>query len=167
MQKTATFGIIVILFIAICLAIFIGGLGSIETNPANKTSPTNLESVLYQLSQSSNPVEFAKNHDIEVKDNRVRVIIELKNQTDTISPRFNITIESSDKNLVQALVPISNLIELSDEPYVNFIRTPLRPYVGSDKTPVKTTNYDSFFLSLLGISISLLLLVRKLEVKPK
>ena len=99
-----------------------------ELERLNLSKHPKLESVLYQLAQSETPEEFAETHGLTVVDGKVRVIIELKSEYDVISNKFNITVENSYENLVQTLVPIGILIELSNEPYVNFVRIPVVPW---------------------------------------
>ncbi len=93
----------------------------------NKNQPEKLESVLYQLTQAQNPDEFAEKHGIYLENGKVRVVIELKNETATIPGGYGIIEESRHENLVQALVPMDKLITLAEDLGIVYLRTPLKP----------------------------------------
>ncbi|MFH1712943.1 MAG: hypothetical protein ABH896_02030 [Candidatus Jacksonbacteria bacterium] len=86
-----------------------------------------LETQLYRLTQAKNPSSFAEEHNIYLADNKARVVIELPDELTRISPEFNLIEEGRAGKLLQALVPISKLCELSEEPSIHFIRKPLSP----------------------------------------
>lgn len=112
-----------------------------------------IESVLYQLAQSQSPNEFANAHGIHLDDGKVRVTIELKNETDQIAAEFNVTTISADNNFVRAFVPINELINLADEPYIVFIRTPLESYHYPAETPIPFSDFKLIMLFLIGIVV--------------
>ena len=117
-----------------------------------------LESALYQLAQSQSPNEFANTHGIHLKDGTVRVIIELKNETDQISSEFNVTTISWDENFVRAFIPINELIDLADEPYVIFIRTPLKSYPA--ETPFTDSNLTTLFLISIIVVAGIVFIIK-------
>ena len=86
-----------------------------------------LSSVLNELSQSEHPADFAESRDLHFADGKVRVIIELADPSAQIPERFKIVTEGHYSNLLQGMVSIEQLGELSNEPYINFIRAPLKP----------------------------------------
>ena len=86
-----------------------------------------LQSQLVDLIESPNPEEFANQSGIHYQDERVRVVIMLKDKNSKIAERFDIITEATAENMVQALVLLTQLGELSNEPYVNFIRLPYEP----------------------------------------
>ena len=85
----------------------------------------NLETCLYELSVSPNPARYAATHGLHYTEGRVRVVIELVSGQAEIPNNYHIQIEDRYGDLVQALVPISELRPLSKEPMVRLIRTPL------------------------------------------
>ena len=107
-----------------------------------KTQSEKLESVLYQLTQTQNHDEFAKTRGLHLEDGTVRVVIELHNASDTIPDGYGATVETRHENLVQALVPVNSLIELTKEPSINFIRAPL-PRQAGEKEEKDTNNSDT------------------------
>ena len=115
-----------------------------------------LEQKLYFLTQSKDPVAFAKDNGIGLVDNKVRVIIELSNATN-ISGRFDIHIEEQDKNLVQALVPVSALLDVADEPDVSYIKLPEK-YMPLE---TKKTGFPSIFSWVAVLIIFLLIKIRR------
>jgi hypothetical protein len=88
-----------------------------------------LSSMLYQLARSPDPDSFAKRHGILLDNHRVRVYIFL----DPSAPEpkrielvksHNIVIEKRVSDMLRGLVPVDQLIPLSEEPAVRFIRLP-------------------------------------------
>ena len=119
-----------------------------------KDHPEKLESALYQLTQVQNPDEFAKTRGLYLEEGRVRVVIELHNATDMIPDGYGATIETHYENLVQALVPIENLINLSNEHNINFIRAPLHAY------PQETSESETQIpLTLIWICVGIIIVI--------
>lgn len=94
-----------------------------------KQKPEKIESVLDQLMKAEKRDDFAEAHGLYLKDDKVRVIIELNNtevsEVENVLKGYDTVMETYYKNLIQALVPVDDLIALSEEPGVNYIRTPL------------------------------------------
>ncbi|OEU66112.1 MAG: hypothetical protein BBJ57_03250 [Desulfobacterales bacterium PC51MH44] len=90
-----------------------------------------LTSVLYELAAASDPENFAKEHNIFLSKERVRVYISF-NPGSSISKRekvlenYNIVVEKKAGNLSRALVPINRLIPLSKESVIWSIKLPDR-----------------------------------------
>ena len=109
-------------------------------NAKNKTMPNEskkivdkqnqkLSSMLYQLARSPDPDSFAKKHGILLDNHRVRVYI----FWDPSAPgpkrielvkSHNIMIEKRTADMFRGLAPVDQLIPLSKEPAVRFIRLP-------------------------------------------
>ena len=94
-----------------------------------KSENTKLASILYELALSPNPEPFAKQHNILLEDHRVRVYIFLepsmsKLETTKRLKARNIMIEKWSAGMLRVLAPVDQLIPLSDEPFVRFIRLP-------------------------------------------
>jgi len=125
-----------------------------------KTGHPKLEQVLYQLAKSKDPKAFAQEKGISMKGDKVRIIIMLANEG-SISGRFNITIEEQDKNLVQALVPVNELLDMANESDVNFIKVPekIKP-VEEEKS--KQTSFPAVF-SLVAILI--IIVIKKIGMR--
>jgi hypothetical protein len=91
-----------------------------------------LTSVLYELAITPDKEMFAKEHDIFVSKDRVRVYISLdlattQSQEEKLVETYNMLVEKKSMNLFRALVPIDKLIPLSKESHVWSIRLPDRP----------------------------------------
>ena len=86
-----------------------------------------LQYQLVNLIKSPNPQGLANQMGIYYQDGRVQVVIVLKNADIKISERFDIITEAMSGNMVQALVLLTQLGELSHEPYVQFIRLTCEP----------------------------------------
>ncbi len=114
-----------------------GGNGTV-TGTISKNQPVKLESVLYQLTQSTQPNEFATERGLYVKNGKVRVVIELENKTGTIPAGYGIVEETRYDGLVQAMVPINRLIEVSREQGVKVVRVPNKPVLNTGVIAGKT-----------------------------
>lgn len=130
----------------------------------NITQPyPKIESVLSQMISADDPQEFAQNHNLYMQDGKVRVVVELINETSQLPDYF--VEETRYKNKIQGLVPIEKISILSEETNVTFIRTPLKPHadtpnVTAIQTPPPKTGFNitPFFI----LSIILIFLIRKI-----
>lgn len=133
--------------------------------PLNNTQPYSknpkLESVLSQLISSDDPQEFARTNNIYIKDGNVRLVVELGDEI-ALLPDY-VMEETRYKKDVQILVPIDKIAELSLEPNVTFVRTPLKPYVDTPMPSIQTSIPKSGSNSTLPIivSIALIFLIMK------
>ena len=112
-----------------------GGNGKVNLT---KNQPVKLESVLYQLTQSTQPNEFATERGLYVKNGKVRVVIELENKTGTIPAGYGIVEETRYDGLVQAMVPINSLIGISRVQGVKVVRVPQKPVLNTGVIAGKT-----------------------------
>jgi len=90
-----------------------------------------LTSVLYELAVASDPDNFAKERNIFLTKDLVKVYITFDpgssiRQREDIFKNHNITIEKKAGNLSRALVPVNRLIPLSNEPVIQSIKLPNR-----------------------------------------
>jgi len=83
-----------------------------------------LESRLDRLVRSSEPERAANQGNLYYSKGRVRVIIELTEQAVSPPERYSMIIESRYSALIQALVAIQDLCNLSRDPSVRFVRAP-------------------------------------------
>ena len=101
---------------------------------SNKIVDTNkqkLSSILYELAIAPDHEHFAKKHNIQLDNNRVRVFISFEpSSSDTDRKKiFNdhgIIIEKTSADMVRGLVTVDHLISLSQEPVIRSIRLPDR-----------------------------------------
>ena len=99
-----------------------------------------LDSQLNQLIQAATKgeaVSFAEQHDIELMDGKVRVIIEcLPGQFEAATKaatEAGAKVETSHDDLLQVLMPITNLTTLADTASIRFIRLPQYPVPETNK----------------------------------
>jgi hypothetical protein len=96
-----------------------------EPPPKQEDYPK-LEGRLFQLAIAEDPIEFARQRDL---DHRVvvRVLIELESPDSPIPD--GICVEGRFGKRIEALVPIDRLLTLSQEPQVKAVRTvpPIQP----------------------------------------
>jgi len=97
----------------------------------NSKKPEKLEVLLQKLielySKGEDVERFAEANGIFYEEGKVRVVIELVSEQIEVPEGYNLIIEKRYKNMVQALVPVSNLESLSKSPLVKFIRIPKEP----------------------------------------
>ena len=94
-----------------------------------------LAAVLYQLTNTSEPEQFAKQISLPFLDNKVKVFIyftpeSLSDMRKKVTETHRIQVEKASNDLVSAWVPVDRLIPLSKEPVIRFISPP--------KTLIKT-----------------------------
>jgi len=95
------------------------------------TKEQKLSSMLYELAISQDHKYFAKQHDIELDKDRVRVYILFDPSSSDpdrkkILNDHGIIIEKSSADLTRGRVPVDHLISLSEEPVIRSIRLPDR-----------------------------------------
>jgi hypothetical protein len=93
------------------------------------TTKHKLSSLLYELALSPNPDYFAKEHNILLNDHRVRVYIVFEpsapeSERIKVLKTHNIMIEKRAADTLRGLSPVDQLIPLSEEPAIRFIRLP-------------------------------------------
>jgi hypothetical protein len=101
------------------------------TNNIGDKKERKLSSMLYELAISQDHEFFAKQHDISLENNRVRVFIFFEPSSSDpdrtkIIKDYKIIIEKSSADLTRGLVPVDHLISLSQEPVIRSIRLPDR-----------------------------------------
>ena len=103
-------------------------LGSLDPKirPTKSERSKNLESSLVELTQSSDPEVYAQKHGLYFANGRVRVVIELDNPNYALPASYGVE-ETRYENMIQALVVINKLLELSESPFVRFITIPMVP----------------------------------------
>ncbi len=134
-----------------------------NTQPSSKNPK--LDSLLSQLINSPDMPGFAQAHNLYMQDGRIRVVIEIVNET-ALLPDYVVK-ETQYKNKIQALVPVEKIAELSDEANVTFIQAPLKPYadtsfVAPAATPPAKSGFDSGFLIIF--SMILIFFIKKIRM---
>ena len=89
----------------------------------------NLESQLFQLATDKDPEKFAYTHNLKYQDGTVQVEIELK-PGEALPNGYTIQVEAQYENLIQARVSVKELLKLSKEPQIKFIRAPMEVQPG-------------------------------------
>ncbi|MFC1902731.1 hypothetical protein ACFLX4_01505 [Chloroflexota bacterium] len=91
---------------------------------------------------------FAQQSNIELVDSRVRVIIEcLPGQVDTATQAavaFGASVETSYRNLLQVVLPVTSLTALAETSAVRFVRLPHTPLAGVTSEGVPLINADDW-----------------------
>lgn len=86
-----------------------------------------LASNLYGLLFAEDPADYAHQKGIQIKEGKVKVIIELETRNAQLPQTCDLVVESRSKNLARAWVSIEQLIVLAEEDEIGFIRTPHQP----------------------------------------
>lgn len=115
------------------LALFVSACGrgpqQGEQTVYRKEDYPNLESQLFQLATVKDPEKFAYTHNLKYKDGMVQVEIELV-PGQALPGGYTIQVETQYENLVQARVAVKDLLKLSKEPQIKFIRVPMEVQPG-------------------------------------
>ena len=114
---------LIILSIAGCLILSFCSKAQCDDMVAKKT-PT----ILANLLNSKDPVNFANTHGIKLKDGMVRVvmIVDERFASRAFVSKYGLKEYKKRKNLIAAYVTIDSLKELCKEPSVVFIRLPVK-----------------------------------------
>jgi hypothetical protein len=105
--------------------------GEVKTN-CKPPRELKLTSILYELAIASEPENFAKQHDIFLSNDWVRVFIffdpaSSRSEREKIVENYKLVFEKKSNDLLRALVPIDGLIPMSKEPIIWSIRLPDQP----------------------------------------
>jgi len=84
-----------------------------------------LQRTLFELATAEDPQAYAKQHDMGGFP-LVRVVIELEPGA-SLPEGFTLQVESRFDDQVQVLVPLKELLDLSQQPQVRYIRAPVKP----------------------------------------
>ncbi|MCR4404120.1 MAG: hypothetical protein NUW06_02305 [Candidatus Acetothermia bacterium] len=102
----------------------------VELAPPEKPQPpagARLESVLYALAIAADWHDFARERGISLFGLRIKVIVELVNPE--VTPQgYHLLEEARAGELMRVQVPVSELVRLSTDPAVRFVRLPYEPH---------------------------------------
>ena len=84
----------------------------------------NLESVLFQVEQASDPLGLAKQLQLRVKEDKIQVLIILDQEDASFLQDFDVEIGTQSGARVQAFVPIGQLCDLANAEHVLAVRRP-------------------------------------------
>lgn len=110
---------------------------NISHNPIKQDSNNKLDSNIKGLIESSDRKEYAKNHSIDYKNGKAKLVVEVKKNTD-IPTGYNISnvmeYTGQDQNLLQGYIPVDQIKSLSGEENVKNIRLPMEAQPANDKS---------------------------------
>ena len=104
--------------------------GSVQIEPLKAPSECpKLESRLRDLARAENPEAFARTHALTYNDGLTRAIVELQTPQPDLSflDAYDAEVETQAGDAVQIMVPVESLCALSQDPKINFVRSPLTP----------------------------------------
>lgn len=101
---------------------------AITPRPRSSECP-HLESRLYDLTVAQDPTDLAQTMGIFYEDDATRVVIQLAAPRTDISflGEYGAQIKTQTESLVEALVPVEKLCDLSNDPQVKSVREPHVP----------------------------------------
>ena len=91
---------------------------------SSQESCPRLGSDLRQLLNADDPTAFAAQHGLFFDGERVRVEVDFAAPAEDIPAKYDLIVEASYRQRLQALAPLSHLCPLSDEPSVIEVRSP-------------------------------------------
>ncbi len=124
-----------LLFLLILMAINLAGCSrptdqidpdTLPTTEKNTTCP-DLDSMLFQLTQSETPLETAEKLGLNLQDEKVQALLMLESENTVLPEQFDLEIGTRSGAQVQAFVPIDQLCDLANTPEVIAIKTPAVP----------------------------------------
>jgi len=95
-----------------------------ETERPTQEDCPGVDSQLFQVIQSPNPLELAEELQIRIKDDKVQVLLILADPDTGFLQRFQVEVGTQSSTKVQAFVPITQLCELASTDQVLAIRLP-------------------------------------------
>jgi hypothetical protein len=100
----------------------------VDTKDMNE-STENIDSTLIQLIEAPDEEGFAERNGIDYRDGRVRVVVEME-EGFSLPEGYNTTNElnytGQGENLAQSYVPVDELVPISNETGVEYVRLPLK-----------------------------------------
>jgi len=118
-----------LLLLSVAFFVSACGKGQGEQPTYKQEDYPNLESQLFQLATDKDPQKFAEIHNLKYKDGTVQVEIELKPGL-SLPSGYTIQVEAQYENLIQARVSLKDLLKLSNEPQIKYIRAPMEVQPG-------------------------------------
>lgn len=106
--------------------IFTGFILPVGSCSAQAISSSKLSSELIQLAESENPEEFARQHGLPIIDGSIKVTIVTTNGFPNITERYELKAVKRHKNLIEAVVSIEDLLRLSREKEIEYVRRPYK-----------------------------------------
>lgn len=94
----------------------------------------NLDSRLVQLAEASDPEAFALQAGLDYDRALTRLVLEMA-EGSALPDGYDLQVEATYANLIQAWAPISPLCSLSAEPNVLSVRPPFRPTLNIPQAP--------------------------------
>ena len=98
-----------------------------DLEPRKQSDCPDLDSQLLQIARSPEPLSLAKQMQIEVKGNKVQVLLLLNSEDVGFLKDFEVEIDTQSGARVQAFVPIDQLCDLANTDEVLAIRPLARP----------------------------------------
>lgn len=86
-----------------------------------------LDSLLYALAVAPDWHDFARERGIDLFGMRIKAIVELAS-SETVLQGYHLIEEARSEDLMRVLVPVSELVRLSSDPAVEFVRLPYEPH---------------------------------------
>lgn len=101
-----------------------------NVTPGKGDQPDALESGLYGLVVAENRSAYAATRDLRLRNGSVLVVVEL-HEGKPLPREFDLDVRTTYENLVQAFVPVDDLVPLAEHGNVSFVRTPREAAPGS------------------------------------
>ena len=120
--------------------------GGLNITPIAPFKNPKTESVISELSYIHKTASFPKLHffatmrDIEVAGEKIQVVLVMDDGAQPLGRYDGVEIEARYKNLLQALVPVSQIENIAKDPNVQYIRLPLKPHPLVESQGVEVIN---------------------------
>ncbi len=95
--------------------------------PVDQSDCPDLDSLLFQITQSATPLEMAEQLQLTAKEGKIQVVLVLDGQDTSFLQSYQAEISSQSGTQVQAFVPVAQLCNLANAANVLAVRPPARP----------------------------------------
>lgn len=130
--------------ISIVIFVFLVGLIFFSPLVSSERQSAKLDSFLNRMVLSDDVAFFADSSGVLIEGDKIRVVIELNEDAEGMSDEYGIVVETSYGNLVQGLVSVDKLKELSEERGVRLIRVPAEPALNFNQPQETETTLKKF-----------------------
>jgi hypothetical protein len=123
----------------------VGSTPPAASSPVDRETSPNVSSTLRGLVEADDREAFAAAHDIDLRDGRVVVVVELRGRS-TVPDGYEVRVQQTatvgGETVVQARVPVDEVVPLSEEPGVAYVRLPDRA-VAAGSPSTKAASKDA------------------------
>ena len=141
------------------------GINDLNITPFESFKNPKMDSVISELAHmqkttsSSDLSTFATLRDIQVSDDKIKVILVVNDETEPFSEYPGVEVEGRYKNLVEVLLPVSQIENIAEDPSVQYIRRPLELHhnvVSQGVEKINATTLHGLGINGTGVKVAVI-----------